>query len=231
MKGVLYGIGVGPGDPELLTLKAVRQIKDCDVIVVPGKDYHDSTAYTIAVQAVPEILEKSCVGVMMPMTRDRNIQREYHEKAARQLAEFLDQGKKVGFLNLGDVTIYASYLYIHRLVAARGYETQLINGVPSFCAAAACLGTGLAENSDQFHILSQPEQIEEGLKLPGTKVIMKMGKNMGQVRKWLENAGQQLYMVENCGMPGERLLRTVGEINENAGYYSLVIVKEKQEDD
>lgn len=230
MTGVLYGIGVGPGDPELLTLKAVRRIRACDVIAVPGKDYHDSTAYAIGVKAVPEIARKQCVAVAMPMTRDKEVLSKYHEKAARQLAGLLEQGKDVGFLNLGDVTIYASYLYIHRRVAAMGYQAELINGVPSFCAAAARLGIGLVENSDQFHILSQAEQIEEGLKLPGTKVIMKMGKNIGQVRSRLENAGQDVYMVENCGMPGERLCRTAKEIDENAGYYSLVIVKERQED-
>ncbi len=227
MTGVLYGIGVGPGDPELLTLKAVRKIQACDVIAVPGKDYRESIAYGIAIRAVPEIQEKECMGIVMPMTRDRKVLRECHERAAGQLAGLLDQGKQVGFLNLGDVTIYASYLYIHRRVAAMGYKTELINGVPSFCAAAARMGIGLVENSDQLHILSQPEQIEEGLKLSGTKVIMKMGKNMGQARSCLEKSGQDVGMVENCGMPGERVCRNVGEIYENAGYYSLIIVKDK----
>lgn len=229
MAGVLYGIGVGPGDPELLTLKAVRLIRACQVIMAPGERCEDSVAYRIAVQAVPELAEKECRGAAMPMTRDRKLLRAAHERAAEQVIACLEEGKDVAFLNLGDVTIYASYLYIHRLVTAKGYRSELVNGVPSFCAAAARLGISLAENSDQLHVLSQPGQIEEGLKLPGTKVIMKMGKNIGQVKAWIREAGLEARMVERCGMPGERVYESADEIDEQAGYYSLLVVKEPRD--
>lgn len=228
--GMLYGIGVGPGDPELLTLKAVRMIKACQVIVVPGEDYRDSTAYKIAVQAVPKLEEKEAFGVVLPMTRDHEVLKRHHEMAADKVAACLDAGKDVGFLNLGDVTVYASYLYIHRLVKARGYQVELINGIPSFCAAAAKLGIGLVENSDRLHILSQPEQIEEGIKLPGTKVIMKMGKNIGHVKDLIREAGMEARMVENCGMEQEKIYHSVDEIDGQAGYYSLLIVKERRDE-
>ena len=224
-EGALYGIGVGPGDPELLTLKAVRLIKACDVIMAPGMDCRESIAYRIAVQAVPELAGKECVGVELPMTRDQARLRKSHEAAADLVEGYLKRGKIVGFLNLGDVTIYASYLYLHRLIAARGYGTALVNGVPSFCAAAARLGMGLAEGAEELHVLPQPEQIEEGLKLPGTKVIMKMGKNIGQVKERLKESGLRTAMVENCGLPGEQVFSSASEIDEKAGYYSLLIVK------
>lgn len=228
MAGVLYGIGVGPGDPELLTLKAVRLIKECDVIMAPGADCCDSIAYKIAVQAVPELKEKDCYGVHLPMTRDKVVLHASHKRAAAQVIAILEQGKQIGFLNLGDVTVYASYLYIHSLVTARGYRAELVNGIPSFCAVAARLGIGLGENSDQIHILSQPEQIADGLKLPGTKVIMKMGRNMAAAKRQITEAGLTAMMVENCGMGGEQVYRTVDEIDERAGYYSLLIVKEQK---
>lgn len=231
MTGVLYGIGVGPGDPELLTLKAVRIIKECAVIMAPGEDARKSAAYQIAVQAVPDLKDKDCYGVRLPMTRDQAVLRISHERAAKQVIDILEQGKQVGFLNLGDVTVYASYLYIHQLVTARGYRAELVNGVPSFCAAAARLGIGLGENSDQIHILSQPDQIAAGLKLPGTKVIMKMGRNMAAAKRQIAEAGLRVMMVENCGMSGERLYRTTDEIDGQAGYYSLLIVKEQREKD
>lgn len=227
-KATLYGIGVGPGDPELLTLKAVRLIKACQVIAVPGEDYRDSIAYKIAVQAVPELAKKEAFGVAMPMTRDKEVLRRSHEAAADRVAAYLEAGKDVAFLNLGDVTVYASYLYIHRLVTARGYQAELVNGIPSFCAAAARLGIGLAENSDRLHILSQPEQIEEGLKLPGTKIIMKMGKNISHVKELIRESGMEAQMVENCGMEQEKIYHSVEEIDEAAGYYSLLIVKEQK---
>lgn len=230
MTGKLYGIGIGPGDPELLTLKAVRLIRESDVIMVPAvspdKDCRDSVAYRIAVQAVPEMEEKECVAVLLPMTKDKEELARSHQKAAAQTADYLKQGKQIAFLNLGDVTVYASYLYVDRLVREQGYETELVNGIPSFCAAAARLGIGLAENSDQLHILSRPGQIKEGLKLPGTKVIMKMGRQIGAVKDQIRSAGLEVMMVENCGMSDERICATVDEIDEHAGYYSLMIVKE-----
>ena len=228
MAGVLYGIGVGPGDPELLTLKAVRLMESCQVIVVLGEHYEESVAYQIAVQAVPQIAKKECRSVLMPMTRDRQVLQAAHEKAAELVIGCLKEGKDVAFLNLGDVTIYASYLYVHRLVLQKGFQAELVNGIPSFCAAAARLGVGLAENSDQMHILSQPGQIEEGLKLPGTKIIMKMGKNIGQVKEWIRRSDLEAKMVERCGMPGEKVYKNVDEIDEQAGYYSLLIVKEQK---
>lgn len=227
MAGILYGIGVGPGDPELMTLKAVRLIRECSRILVPGQDFRESVAYRIAVQAVPELADKPCTGVPMPMTRDLAERERAHRAAAERIMGWLKQGERVGFLNLGDVTIYASYLYIHRLVKAQGYEAELVNGVPSFCAAAARLGMGLCENEEQLHILPQPEQIREGLRLPGTKVIMKTGKQMEQVKQWLLESGQDVAMVERCGMEGERICLTAGDIDGKAGYYSLLIAKEK----
>lgn len=228
--GTLYGIGIGPGDPELLTLKAVRIIRACDVILVPGEDYQKSTAYRIAVQAVPEIGKKECQGIWLPMTRDRQILKESHEKAAALVAALLKQGKQVGFLNLGDITLYASYLYIHKLVKRGGYPAELVNGIPSFCAAAARLGIGLATGSQPVHILPQPQQVRAGLQLPGTRIIMKMGRQMGEAKEYIEENGLTAMMVENCGMENERICRSVHDIPEDAGYYSLVIVKEIQDE-
>lgn len=227
-QGVLYGIGVGPGDPELLTLKAVRLIRECDIIIVPGEDYHDSVAYQIAAAAVPELDEKNVIAVSMPMTRDKAVLQASHEQAAEAVMDYLRQGKQVGFLNLGDVTIYATSLYIHRRVREQGFRAELVNGIPSFCAAAAALGIGLAEGAEQLHILSQPGQIEEGLKLPGTKIVMKMGKHMEQVKRQIRESDLEAMLVERCGMPGERLCRSVDEITGAESYYSLLIVKERK---
>ena len=94
MKGKAYGVGVGPGDPELMTLKAVRLIKENDVIMVPGKDPKESVAYKIAVQAVPELECKDVIAVDFPMLKDRDKLRESHKKGAEVMESYLDQGKK-----------------------------------------------------------------------------------------------------------------------------------------
>ncbi len=227
--GSLFGIGVGPGDPELITLKAVRTIRECDVIFAPGSEVRESVAYKIALQAVPELAEKICVGAEIPMVHDRARVNRAYDQAADQVEGYLRQGKQVGFLNLGDVTLYATYLHIHRRILDRGYQAELVNGVPSFCAAAAALNRGLAEGHEQFHILSRPNQVADGLSLSGTKVIMKTGSRMHEIRELLLSSGQEACLVENCGMEGQRIVTDAEGITGHEGYYSLLIVKERED--
>lgn len=230
MSGILYGIGVGPGDPELLTLKALRRIKESDIIVVPGRKATESVAYEIVKGAYPQLDEKTLVSVEMPMTKDPKILEENHQKAADLVEGFLKREKKVAFLTLGDPTVYSTYLYVHKRILQRGCEAEIISGIPSFCASAARLNIGLAEQKEPLHVIPasyRAEEIERFLALPGTKVLMKSGKKMGQVKESILKSGQQAVMVENCGMPGEKIYHSAEEIPEQAGYYSLIIVKEK----
>lgn len=229
--GILYGIGVGPGDPELMTIKALRILEECDVVFAPGKSRAESTAYGIAVQAFPKLEDRECICVEIPMVHDRKQLKQAYDRAADLVEERLRQGQKAAFLNLGDVTLYATYLHIHRRIQKRGFQAELINGVPSFCAAAAAFGIGLAEGHEQFHILAKPGQVEEGLKLSGTRVIMKSSRQSSQFQQLLEAAeqeGQEIFLAENCGMPGQRLLKGAGAVTGQEGYYSLILVKEKK---
>ena len=98
MTGKLYGLGVGPGDPELLTLKALRLMKECEVIAVPGKDPKESVAYKIAQGAYEEIYKKEVIAVEMPMTKDTTILLKSHEAAADIIEGILKNGKNVAFL-------------------------------------------------------------------------------------------------------------------------------------
>ena len=110
-----------------------------------------------------------------------------------------------------------------------GYDTALVPGVASFCAAAARMDCSLAENREELHILPASYDIEEGLKLPGTKVLMKAGRKLGKVKALLAEKGLEAKMVENCGMEGERIFQSTEEIPEQAGYYSLLVVKDSSE--
>ena len=226
MSGILYGIGVGPGDPELLTLKALRLIRENPVIAVPGNDIKASVAYQIVKGAYPKLDEKELIPVAMPMTKDRELLEKSHEEAADRVEECLQKGQNVVFLTLGDPTVYSTYLYVHKRIAQRGYRTELTSGITSFCAVAAKLNIGLVEKAEELHVIPASYQIEDALKLPGTKVLMKAGRKIGQVKELLKKAGMQAMMIENCGMENEKIYQTVDEIPENAGYYSLIIVKE-----
>ncbi len=226
MAGILYGAGVGPGDPELMTLKAVRLIRENEIIALPGPAAKETVAYQIAVQAVPELAEKTLVPVEMPMTHDQAEMNRNHEKAADLLEHYLREGRNVVFLTLGDPTIYSTYLYVQKRIAARGYETRLISGITSFCAAAARINTPLAEWSEQLHILPAVHRLDSRLEQPGNYVLMKSGKKMNQVKEILAASGREVVMVENCGMENEHIYQSVEEIPDDAGYYSLIIAKE-----
>ncbi len=228
MSAMLTGIGVGPGDPELMTLKAMKKLQACDLLVVPDADKGESTAYKIAVQAYPDLESKPTLVVRMPMTHDRAQWRASHRAAADQIEAQLDQGKHVVFITLGDPTVYATYMYVHKMVADDGYPTEIVSGIPSFCAVAAKLNISLAEGSQMLHIVPSSHGIESALTLPGVKVLMKAGSKMGKVRSQLIQADMDVSMVENCGMPTERVFHSAEEIPEDAGYFSLIIAKDKQ---
>lgn len=229
MQGKIYGIGVGPGDPELMTLKAVRLIREADVIAFPGKEKESCTAYQIALGAVPEIEKKESIPVVFPMTKDEAVLKENHEAAVKSLSAIMDQGRTIAFLTLGDVTVYSTYGYVHQKLLDLGYESVLVNGIPSFCAAAAKLGISLGEKAEAIHILPGSYPVKSGLMLPGTKILMKSGKKIGNVKQELLERKIPTWMVENCGMDGERLVRSAEEIPEAAGYYSLIIAKDGEE--
>ena len=228
MKGIAYGVGVGPGDPEYMTLKACRLIRENEVIAVPGKVPQESVAYKIALGAVPELAEKTLVPVYMPMLKDREKIDAEHQKAAKLFESYLDQGKNVVFLTLGDSTIYCTFSYIQHYLEADGYTVELVSGITSFCAAAARLGVPLVEWDEQLHVLPAVHRLEAELEQPGNYVLMKSASKMSAVKDILRRSGRAVSMVENCCMPGEKRYHSVDEIPDDAGYFSLIIAKEKK---
>ncbi len=246
MKGIFYGVGVGPGDPELLTLKAIRIMKECDMIAIAlsGVEIAEPkvvqqldqaayeavlkrcVAYQIVLAAVPELGEKELLLLPMPMVKDKQQLKKIHEEDSQKVMEILEMGKSIAFITLGDPTVYSTVLYVYKRVRAKQYKTSLVPGIPSFCAAAARLDMGLVENREELHVIPASYDIADSLKMPGTKVLMKAGSKIKEVKQTLKEQGCQVELVENCGMEQERIYRHVDEIPETAGYYSLMIVKE-----
>lgn len=245
MKGIFYGVGVGPGDPELMTLKAVKIIRECEVIAIAVSspelqepEYEEEcscrypqflekcVAYQIALSSVPEIAEKAKLYLPMPMMKEKERLKQIHDICAEKAAEILEQGKRAAFITLGDPSVYSTCLYVHERLKKMGYETRLIAGVPSFCAAAARLNEGLVENQEELHIIPASYEIETGLELPGTRVLMKAGKKMPYVKQMVKEKQLQIRMVENCGMESEQVYESVETIPDSASYYSLIILKE-----
>ena len=230
MKGTLYGVGVGPGDSRLMTYLAVETIEKCPVIAVPAEGREHAVSYRIADGIVKGLDQKECLNLSTPMTKDLKVLGQNYEEAARRIIERLEDGKDVAYLTLGDPTIYSTYIYIHRIVKARGYEARIINGIPSFCAVAAKLGDSLADRSEQLHIIPSTYDIKEALTYPGSKVLMKAASKLSVVKQTLKAKGMKGIMVENCGLPEERIYRQADEMPENASYYTIIVVKENGHD-
>ena len=147
--GKLFGVSVGPGDPELLTLKAVRVIREADVVAVPNIGHKRQTAYDIA----RDLLEgKQLLDCSTPMRGGHAVAEEAYRVIADRVCAVLDEGKTVAYLTLGDATVYSTYTYVHAIVQSRGYEAEIIPGVTSFCAAAAKLGIPLCEGPERLLI-------------------------------------------------------------------------------
>ena len=227
-RGIAYGVGIGPGDPELMTLKACRLIRENEVMALPGKVPQETVAYRIAVAAVPELAEKELVPVYMPMVKDRKILEESHRKAADTIERYLDEGRNVIYLTLGDSSIYCTFSYIQHILEADGYKTELVSGIPSFCAAAAALGTSLTEWNESLHIMPALHNTEGRLEWPGNYVLMKSASHMKDVKEMLARSGMDVQGVENCTMEDEKIYRSLGEIPDDAGYFSLLIAKESK---
>ncbi len=224
--GTAYCVGTGPGDPELMTLKALRLINENKVIAVPGKDAKSSAAYRIAAAAA-DMSGKELLALPTPMTRDPARLAEAHRISASMIEERLRKGENVVCLVLGDPSVYSSFTYLKKILEEDGFETVMVSGVPSFCAAAARLGVSLAEGSEALHIFPFPQSGRLPAELPGTWVLMKSGRRMAEVKAALRESGRDVKAVENCGMEGERVCGALDEIPGDAGYYSLIIAKEK----
>lgn len=228
MAGKLYGVGVGPGDPKLLTFKAVEIMKACDFIAVPDT----GESKQVALEIVKDHIEgKQLIHCYMPMTRDKDVLERSHEECANTVIAYLKEGKDVAFLTLGDPTIYSTYMYIHRRVLAKGYEVGIIPGVPSICAVAATLNDSLCEEADMLHIIpaSYPEA-EAALDLKGTKVLMKTGRSLPKMIAKLKekNLYEQTKMVSCCGMPEEKIYQSLDHLEEKNSYFSVMVVKEEK---
>lgn len=227
MAGVFYNVGVGPGDPELITVKAARLLSGCDCFAFPDSGgCGENIALKIALAAVPKLRDKPTISVSMPMTRDAAELSAAREAAASRISAELQRGQNVCFITLGDPSVYATGAYLCTMLQSAGHRTETVAGVPSFCAAAAALGVPLASAGEALHIIpaSYPA-VGEAMELSGTKVFMKAGETLPKLYELLQQKGlaSGALAVQNCGMENERL----GPLEQNtpADYFTLVIVK------
>jgi len=231
--GRLFGVGVGPGDPELVTVRAVRVISAADVVAYPAARHGRSVARRIAAPYLRD--DQIEVAMTYPVTTERSEHpggyeaalREFYDDAAAELAAHLDAGRDVAVLCEGDPFFYGSYMYIHDRLAAR-YPTEVIAGVTSFSAAAAATGTPLARRDDVLTVLPgtlPPDVLAARLRSTDAAVVLKLGRAFAGVRDAAERSGvaaRGVY-VERASSPEERSA-PLREIEGDVPYMSLVLV-------
>lgn len=224
--GVLYGVSVGPGDPELMTLKAVETLRRCPVLAAPRTANGGMVALNI-VKGAMAVDDKRIVPLDFAMSRDAGLRAASHRVAAETLLPLLAEGLDVAFVNLGDVSVYGSFRYVADILASRGVPVKMIAGVTSFCAAAAELGTSLTGIDTPLHIIPDAAELPESVVSRGEPCIcMKSGRKLPDLIEQLRrrNLLERGVLVQNCGMANQKIYRDLTSVDADNDYFSLVII-------
>ncbi len=232
MKGSLIGIGVGPGDPELLTIKAVRAIEAADIIIAPcSRQQEESIALNIVTTYIKEATELR--KMIFPMISCKETLQQHWQRNAEEIALELEKGRTVVFLTLGDPMLYSTYIYINRLVRSYGHEVRTVPGITSFGAIASHLNLPLAEGDKPLLIFPMTEDtdlLEAAIAKGAEAVVMKVSQAPLRLAEIIEeNQLQNNYvMVSKCGQNQESISYSLLDLKENKPpYLSTVILKSK----
>jgi precorrin-2/cobalt-factor-2 C20-methyltransferase len=231
--GTLYGIGVGPGDPGLVTVTAARLIANSPHVVVPkARIKAESVALEIAREYVSS--ESAIHELVFPMTTDRDELARSWRHAAETIAAFLRAGEDVCFLTLGDSMIYSTYIYLLREMKEVLPEAPIVTvpGITSFCASAALTNFPLGEAKEPITIIPTADDLQavrDAIATGGTVVLMKIGKRLNDILGILEETGviDNGVFVQRAGHPGQVIetdLRKLRELGEAAGYLSVILL-------
>ena len=233
--GILYGVGVGVGNPEMMTIKAARILMESDLICIPCSDKEKCRAFRIAESAVPEIKDKDILGIDIEMSKDRECPSLKYGELYDRIKNSLLLDKMVSYITIGDPSIYSSFANLSEMALEDGFEVRIISGVNSFCSCAASLRIPLCMGDDELHIIPYSEDIEESLTLPGTKVIMKCGKYASRMKQLLLDLERdsrekgrmiRVYGVAECESDEETLYYGADQLPEDGNYMMTIIIKE-----
>ncbi|MDW2776013.1 precorrin-2 C(20)-methyltransferase [Pseudomonas sp. YQ_6] len=233
-RGRLLGLGVGPGDPELITLKALRLLREAPVVgyfVAKGK--RGNAFGIIEVHLQPE---QTLLPLVYPVTTEvlpaplsyEQVISDFYDEASVQVAEHLDAGRDVAVICEGDPFFYGSYMYLHDRLAQR-YEAEVIPGVCSMLGGASVLGAPLVYRNQSLSVLSgvlPAEELKRRLADADAAVIMKLGRNFPKVREVLADLGldgRALY-VERATMANQKIVPLDQVDPQSSPYFSLIIV-------
>ncbi len=229
--GRLTGVGVGPGDPELLTLKAARLIGEADVIAYPATETGDSLARRIAAPHIPS--GRMEIPIVIPIQTGTHPDERVYDAAADQLSAEISQGRSVVVLCEGDPFFYGSFMYLFGRMAATA-TVDVVPGVSSPMACAAAVGSPLVSRNDILTILPAPlpdTVLESRLAETDAAVIMKLGRHFGRMRALLARLGlsDRAHYVERATMDTQRILPLDALDPDTVPYFSMILVHRRGE--
>lgn len=225
MTGTLYGVGVGPGDPDLLTLRAHRLISEAGVVAYPTLAGAASFARSIVADILPAGVEE--IAIDIPMQTKRAPAQAAYDAGAERIAACLAKGRDVVTLCEGDPFFYGSFMYLHARLAGQ-YRAVVVPGVSSLGACAAAAGRPLTARNEVMTVLPGPlpdAELAARIEAAETVAIMKVGRHLARLRRVLARlglAGSAIY-VERASLGAERVL-PLAEAPDPAPYFSMILV-------
>ncbi len=229
LKANLYGIGVGPGDPELLTLKAYRLIKDCDVLAYPAPEIGEGLAFEI-VNSFMEIKAK-IMPLRVPIELSPSHAQKSYDNASKLIENELELGKSVAVICLGDPFFYGSFMYLFERLSEK-YIIDIIPGISSPMTCSAVLKIPLVSRNEILTILPGPmkeEDLAEQLLNTDVAVIIKVGNYLPKIRRVLRKLRLEnvSYYVERATMRNQKIIDIEKIESSKVPYFSMILVKKK----
>jgi len=234
-RGVFYGLGVGPGDPELITIKAARILNVVDMVYAAAST---KNTYSLALSiARPHIPDSTPVKMLhFPMTKDLEEKEKAWKALAEQIIAELKQGKRVAFITLGDVMTYSTFGYVLKNVQKMAPEYPIVSvpGVTSYQAAAACINVPLVEGEESLLLTSGAEggdRLRKFAAKPECVVFLKAYRNVEDIAAAIDEASvyKQSIAISNCGQKDERVFQNIEELKDrHPDYWTLIVAKHKK---
>lgn len=229
MSGIVYGLGIGPGDPELITLKALRLLQSADIVAYPAPETGDSLARRIV---APHLKGgQTELAIRMPLTVTRFPAQAVYDRAASDLAAHLQQGRNIAVLCEGDPFLYGSFMYLFGRLAER-FRVEVVPGVSSLNACAAALGHPLASRNDVLTVIPAPlddETIAQKLLHTDAAAILKLGRHGPRIVALLQQLGllDRAHYIERATMAEQRILPLKDVDPQGIPYFAMILIHKR----
>jgi len=231
----LYGVGVGPGDPELLTLKAIRILQSVPVICVP-RSSHDSDSFALSIiEGVVDKTRQEIIPLIFPMSKDKEVTKKFWDESAIIIEGKLKAGKDVACISIGDPFFYSTFIYVFENLNERleGLAVEIVPGVSSINASSAAAVLPLAKANERVAVLPatyEKEMLSDALRNYDTIVLMKVNRVFDDVLAVLEEMGlkDKSVFISRCGTEDERIIRDIETLKgKELDYLSMIIVRKQ----